>query len=71
MAATSKDPSRQHVTGELPMAKASATKRRIAYSVHPAVEYLQAIVANLPEKTGHSLDEWIALTKKARPKEEA
>jgi hypothetical protein len=53
------------------MAKASATKRRIAYSVHPAVEYLQAIVANLPEKTGRSLDEWIALTKKAGPKEEA
>ncbi len=53
------------------MAKASATKRRIAYSVHPAVEYLQAIVANLPEKTGRSLDQWLALIKKEGPKDEA
>jgi hypothetical protein len=57
--------------GELTMAKASATKRRITYSVHPAVEYWQAIVANLPEKTGRSLDQWLSLIKKEGPKEEA
>jgi hypothetical protein len=53
------------------MAKASAAKRRIVYSVHPAVEYWQAIVANLPEKTGRSLDQWLSLIKKEGPKEEA
>jgi Domain of unknown function (DUF5655)/Domain of unknown function (DUF4287) len=53
--------------GEPAMAKASATKHRVTYSVHPAVEYLQAIVANLPEKTGRSLDEWLALIKKEGP----
>ncbi len=53
------------------MAKASATKRQMTYSVHPAVEYLQAIVANLPDKTGRSLDQWLSLMKKEGPKEEA
>jgi Domain of unknown function (DUF5655)/Domain of unknown function (DUF4287) len=53
------------------MAKTSATKRRVTYSVHPAVEHLQAIVANLPDKTGRSLDEWIALIKKEGPAAEA
>lgn len=32
-----------------------------AYSVHPSVPYAQAIIANLPAKTGHSLAEWTAL----------
>jgi hypothetical protein len=53
------------------MAKTSAKKTpRITYSVHPAVDYLQAIVAKLPEKTGRSLDQWIALIKKEGPADE-
>ena len=34
---------------------------KTAYSVHPSVPYAQAIIANLPTKTGHSLDEWTEL----------
>src|SRR6476659_5862032 len=29
------------------------------YSVHPSVAYVQAILANLPEKTGKSIDDWL------------
>ncbi len=35
------------------------------YSVHPSVAYAQAIIRNLPETTGKSIDEWIALVKKS------
>ena len=37
------------------------------YSVHPAVAMIQAIIKNLPKKTGRSLDEWIQLVKKSGP----
>jgi hypothetical protein len=40
------------------------------YSVHPSVAYAQAIINNLPAKTGKSLDEWISLIKKSGPKGE-
>lgn len=40
------------------------------YSVHPAVAYAQAIIHNLPEKTGKSIDEWVRLLKKSAPKGE-
>ncbi len=53
------------------MAKTAAAKRRVTYSVHPAVAYLQAIVNNLPAKTGRSLEQWLALIKKEGPKDEA
>jgi len=53
------------------MAKTSATKRQITYSVHPAVGFLEAIVTNLPDKTGRSLDQWLALIKKEGPTAEA
>ena len=43
-----------------------AAKRSI-YSVHPSVAYAQAIIRNLPETTGKSIDEWIALVKKSGP----
>jgi len=36
------------------------------YSVHPAVSYCQAIVDNMPEKTGKSLDQWLTLAKKKK-----
>src|SRR5437762_2329131 len=37
------------------------------YSVHPGVAMMQKWVAELPEKTGRSLDEWIRLVKKDGP----
>jgi len=36
------------------------------YSVHPAVAYCQAIVDNMPEKTGKSLNQWLSLVKKKK-----
>jgi Domain of unknown function (DUF4287) len=40
------------------------------YSVHPGVAMVQKWVDTLPEKTGRSLDEWIALVKKSGPETE-
>jgi Domain of unknown function (DUF5655) len=40
------------------------------YAVHPAVAYVQAMLANLKKESGHSLEEWIALAKKKGPKDE-
>ncbi len=37
------------------------------YSVHPSVLMVQRWVATLPEKTGKSLEQWIALVKKSGP----
>jgi len=31
------------------------------YSIHPAVAYAQAIIRNLPDKTGKSIENWIEL----------
>jgi Domain of unknown function (DUF5655)/Domain of unknown function (DUF4287) len=37
-----------------------ASRKPLAiYSVHPSVAYVQAILANLPEKTGKSIDDWL------------
>ncbi len=36
-----------------------------SYDVHPSVAYAQAIVANLPAKTGRSMVEWVKLVKAA------
>ncbi len=44
--------------------------RKSLYSVHPSVAYAQAIINNLPEKTGKSIDEWVRLIKKSGPKGE-
>src|SRR5271154_2557159 len=49
---------------------ASATKLQGPYSVHPGVAQIKKWVEELPEKTGRSLDEWIALTKKSGPSSE-
>ncbi len=43
-----------------------AAKKSI-YSVHPSVAYAQAIIRNLSETTGKSIDEWITLVKKSGP----
>jgi hypothetical protein len=40
------------------------------YSIHPAVAYQQAIIDNLPEKTGKPIEQWVRLLKKDGPKGE-
>ena len=41
--------------------KAAATRARSLYSVHPGVTMMMKWVAELPEKTGRSLEDWVAL----------
>src|SRR5262245_52220261 len=45
--------------------------RKSVYGVHPGVAMIQNAIASLPEKTGRSLDEWIAFVQKHGPKSEA
>jgi Domain of unknown function (DUF4287) len=47
----------------------NAVKSRASgkYSVHPGVAMMQKWIRDLPEKTGRSLEEWIALVKKSGP----
>ena len=40
------------------------------YSVHPSVAYIQNILAKFKDKTGRTVDEWVAFTKKEGPKTE-
>jgi hypothetical protein len=40
------------------------------YSVHPGVAMVQKWIKELPERTGRSLDEWIALVNKSGPPSE-
>ena len=47
----------------------SAAKAASLYDVHPGVAMAQKWIADLKPKTGHSLDEWIALVKKNGPKD--
>jgi len=49
------------------MAKA---KSKTIYDVHPGVEMVQKRVGELKDKTGRTLEEWIALVKKEGPKDE-
>ena len=46
---------------------APATNTFAPYSVHPGVAQTQKWILELPGKTGRSLEEWIALTKKSAP----
>jgi hypothetical protein len=50
--------------------KMGAARAESLYGVHPGVAMVQKWVAGLKEKTGRSLDEWIAFTKKHGPKGE-
>jgi hypothetical protein len=50
--------------------KMSAAKAESLYGVHPGVAMVQKWVSELKEKTGRSLEEWIAATKKDGPKGE-
>lgn len=58
------------------MAKKAAAKpapkpaRRTLYSVHPGVAMVQNWIADLPSKTGRSLDEWIAYIRAEGPPDE-
>jgi hypothetical protein len=49
------------------MAKA---KTEMLYDVHPGVAMVQKWIAELKEKTGRSLEEWVGFVKKAGPKDE-
>jgi hypothetical protein len=54
--------------------RAATTKARKSgglYSVHPSLAYAQSIIAGMKAKTGRSLEEWIAFTKKNGPQTEA
>jgi hypothetical protein len=52
------------------MAKAKAARDTSLYGVHPDVAMVQKWVAELKDKTGRSLEEWMALVKKEGPKDE-
>jgi len=41
------------------------------YSVHPSVAYVRNIIDKMKEKTGRSVDEWVAFVKKEGPRTEA
>jgi hypothetical protein len=45
----------------------SAPKTKSIYSVHPGVKMVQDWISSLKQKTGRSLDEWMALLKKEAP----
>src|SRR5215468_9975218 len=49
------------------MAKAKAQS---LYDVHPGVAMVQKWIAELKERTGRSLEEWMAFVKKEGPKDE-
>jgi len=53
----------------MPRTATEAIKRSI-YSVHPGVAMIQKWVAELKDKTGRSLEEWLKHIKKAGPKDE-
>jgi hypothetical protein len=52
------------------MPKARLAKSQSLYGVHPGVAMVQKWLAELKEKTGRSMEEWIALVKKEGPKDE-
>jgi hypothetical protein len=35
--------------------------------VHPSIAHVQAVIDHMPEKTGRSLDQWVALVEKSGP----
>ncbi len=52
------------------MAGKAAAKSRPIYDVHPGVAMVQKWVGELKDKTGRSLEEWMALIQKEGPAEE-
>src|SRR6266550_4944036 len=49
---------------------ATGAKKKSLYGVHPGVLMTQKWIAELKQKTGRSLDEWLQLIKKSGPKDE-
>jgi hypothetical protein len=49
---------------------ATASRKKSIYSVHPGILMTQKWVAELKQKTGRTLEEWLAHIKKAGPKAE-
>ncbi|MFN2515192.1 MAG: DUF5655 domain-containing protein [Pyrinomonadaceae bacterium] len=49
---------------------ATEPKKKSIYGVHPGVAMTQKWIAELKEKTGRSLDEWLRYIKKAGPRDE-
>jgi len=49
---------------------ATASKKKSIYSVHPGIAMTQKWVAELKQKTGRSLEEWLSFIKKFGPKDE-
>jgi hypothetical protein len=49
------------------MARKAKAESKPRYSVHPGVLTVQNWIATLKEKTGRTLDEWLALVKEAGP----
>ena len=49
---------------------ASASRKKSIYSVHPGILMTQKWVTELKQKTGRTLEEWLAHIKKAGPKDE-
>jgi uncharacterized protein DUF5655/uncharacterized protein DUF4287 len=47
-----------------------ATKKKSTYSVHPGVLMTQKWIAELKQKTGRTLDDWLKLIKNEGPKDE-
>lgn len=52
------------------MAKSVGSVNKSPYSVHPGVAAMRKWIAELEQKTGRSLEAWIALVKKEGPKDE-
>jgi hypothetical protein len=49
---------------------ATQQKNKSIYGVHPGLAMVQKWIAELKQKTGRSLDEWLRLIKKSGPKDE-
>ena len=49
---------------------ATEAKKKSIYGVHPGVAMTQKWIAELKQKTGRSLEEWLTLIKKKGPKDE-
>jgi hypothetical protein len=45
--------------------------KKSIYGVHPGVAMIQNAIASLPQKTGRTIDEWVAFIRKRGPKGEA
>jgi hypothetical protein len=45
-------------------------KKKTLYSVHPSSKMAMNVIANMKEKTGRTLDEWVDLVKKKGPADE-